>query len=163
VTSGPNNASAGSDVVLGSPSEQLEQATHGLLELTVAVLERMDKTLGLTSLRALQSLERRGPSLVTALANDLGMLVSTASRLSDRLAETGLITRRVSPANRRATELELTDRGRQALADLVTMRTEALRDITEHMEPDDLQALLVGAQAFTETRARLNRESAPEG
>lgn len=136
-------------------SRRLEQATHGLLELTVTVLERMDKTLGLTSLRALQALQRRGPSQVTELANDLDMLVSTVSRLSDRLSDAGLITRRVSPTNRRATELELTDHGHQALDDLVTMRTAALREITDHMNPDDVQALLVGAQAFTTTRAHL--------
>lgn len=141
-------------------SQRLERATRGLLELTVTVLERMDKTLGLTSLRALQALERRGPSQVTELANDLDMLVSTASRLSDRLSEAGLITRRVSPTNRRATELELTDHGRQALADLVTMRTAALREITDHMAADDVEALLIGAQAFTTTRARLNQREA---
>lgn len=136
-------------------SQRLEQATRGLLELTVTILERMDKTVGLTALRALQSLQRRGPSQVTELANDLDLLVSTASRLSDRLAEADLITRRVSPTNRRATQLELTDNGRQALDDLVTMRTTALREVTDHMAPDDVEALLIGAQAFTNTRAQL--------
>lgn len=160
MTSRSNSPAQGA---LSSPedySHRLERATHGLLELTVTVLERMDKTLGLTSLRALQALQRRGPSQVTELANDLDMLVSTVSRLSDRLSEAGLITRRVSPTNRRATELELTDHGRQALGDLVTMRTAALREITDQMAADDVEALLIGTQAFTDTRARLNQREA---
>jgi DNA-binding MarR family transcriptional regulator len=161
MTPSSNDASAPIfDDTAGISPERLEEATRGLLELTVTVLEQMDKTLGLTSLRALQSLRRRGPSLVGELANDLGMLVSTASRLSDRLSEAGLITRRVSPTNRRATELELTDGGRQALHDLVAMRTAALREVTDHMTDDDLRALVVGAHAFTTARTHLNERAA---
>src|SRR3954471_24083545 len=88
--------------------QRLERATRGLLALNVSVLERMEKRIGLAPLRALQALERLGPSLVTELGADLDLLPSTASRLSDRLAEAGHITRRVSPTNRRATLLELT-------------------------------------------------------
>ena len=130
-------------------ADELERATRGLLELNVAVLEQMDKTVGLAPLRALQALERFGPSQVTALGDDLDMLVSTASRLSDRLAAAGLITRRVSPTNRRATLLELTDDGRQVLDDLISTRTAALAAVIAHMNPDDRSALLAGAQAFT--------------
>jgi hypothetical protein len=50
-------------------SVNLERATRGLLELNVAVLESMEKKVGLAPLRALQSLERLGPSLVTALGD----------------------------------------------------------------------------------------------
>ena len=97
--------------------EQLERATRGLLALNVSVLEQLEKRNGLTPLRALQSLDRLGPSLVTELGDDLNLLSSTASRLSDRLAEAGYITRRVSPTNRRATLLELTDDGRARQTD----------------------------------------------
>jgi DNA-binding MarR family transcriptional regulator len=131
---------------------ELEQATRGLLELNVAVLEQMDKTIGVASLRALQSLERLGPSLVTELGNDLEMLVSTASRLSDRLAEAGLITRRVSPTNRRATLLELTAAGRKVLGELISIRITALQAVTEHMSEEERNALLTGTRAFTIAR-----------
>jgi DNA-binding MarR family transcriptional regulator len=135
--------------------EQLEQATRGLLELNVAVLEQMGRTVGLASLRALQALERLGPSLVTELGNDLGMLVSTASRLSDRLTEAGLITRRVAPANRRATLLELTDSGRKVLDELIAVRTAALQAVAEQMTEHDRAALLAGTRAFTTARREL--------
>jgi DNA-binding MarR family transcriptional regulator len=134
-------------------SEQLELALRGMLEVTVAVLERMDKKVGLASLRALQSLRRQGPCMVTELAHDCDMLASTASRLSDRLAEAELITRRVSPINRRATQLELAPAGQAALDELVAVRAAALAEITHHMSPEDRHALLIGAQAFTRARA----------
>jgi DNA-binding MarR family transcriptional regulator len=140
-------------------SHQLEQATRGLLELTVAILEQMDKTIGLTSLRALQALRRRGPSTVTELADEIDLLVSTASRLGDRLTEAGLITRRVSPTNRRATELTLAPHGQAVLDDLVAVRTAALAEVTAHMTARHRQALLQGAQAFTVARTKLTHQA----
>ena len=128
---------------------QLEQATRGLLALNVSVLERIEKRIGLAPLRALQALERLGPSLVTELGSDLGLLPSTASRLSDRLAEAGYITRRVSPTNRRATLLELTDAGRSVLDELIALRVQAFGEVTQHMSEADRSALMQGTRAFT--------------
>lgn len=128
---------------------QLEQATRGLLALNVSVLEKMEKRIGLAPLRALQALDRRGPSLVTELGADLGLLPSTASRLSDRLTDAGYITRRVSPTNRRATLLELTDAGLAVLDELVALRIAAFGEITRHMKEADRAALIRGTRAFT--------------
>jgi DNA-binding MarR family transcriptional regulator len=131
---------------------RLERATRGLLALNVSVLEHMEKQIGLAPLRALQSLERLGPSLVTELGADLDLLPSTASRLSDRLADAGYITRRVSPSNRRATLLELTDSGRAILAELIALRTRAFGEVVERMNDADRAALIQGTQAFTDVR-----------
>jgi DNA-binding MarR family transcriptional regulator len=128
---------------------QLEQATRGLLALNVSVLERMERRIGLAPLRALHSLDRIGPCLVTELGLDLDLLPSTASRLSDRLAEAGYITRRVSPTNRRATLLELTDAGHAVLDELIALRVEAFGEVVQRMSEDDRAALIRGTQAFT--------------
>jgi DNA-binding MarR family transcriptional regulator len=134
---------------------QLERATRGLLALNVSVLARMEKRIGLAPLRALQSLDRLGPSLVTELGVDLDLLPSTASRLSDRLAEAGYITRRVSPTNRRATLLELTEAGRTVLDELISLRVEAFREVTQRMSEDDRAALMQGTRAFTAAHGEL--------
>ncbi|WP_006244372.1 MarR family winged helix-turn-helix transcriptional regulator [Mycolicibacterium tusciae] len=134
----------------------LEHATRGLLALNVSVLERMEKRIGLAPLRALQSLERLGPSLVTELGVDLDLLPSTASRLSDRLASSGYITRSISPTNRRATLLELTPAGRAVLEELFTLRLEAFGEITRHMSASDCAALIQGTQAFTAVHRELS-------
>jgi DNA-binding MarR family transcriptional regulator len=158
----PPTARPSTDAPSSGYAERLEAATRGLLELNVAVLDQMDKTLGVGPLRALQALERLGPCLVTELGNDLNMLVSTASRLSDRLADAGLITRRVAPTNRRATLLELTDAGRDVLAELITIRTTALREVTDQLSPDQRHALLTGTQAFTTTWRHLGDHPDPQ-
>jgi DNA-binding MarR family transcriptional regulator len=134
-------------------ADELERATRGLLELNVLVLTRMEKRIGLAPLRALQSLDRIGPCLVTELGVDLDLLPSTASRLSDRLAESGYITRSVSPTNRRATVLELTDAGRAVLDELIALRVAAFGEVIQRMTEDDRAALMRGALAFTDAHA----------
>lgn len=136
--------------------EQLERATRGLLALNVSVLERMERRIGLAPLRALQSLERLGPSLVTELGADLDLLPSTASRLSDKLADAGYITRRVSPTNRRATLLELTDSGRAILDELIALRIQEFGEVVKHMSEADRGALVRGTQAFTAVHRKLS-------
>jgi DNA-binding MarR family transcriptional regulator len=144
----------------GAPSREgyaaaLERATRGLLALNVVVLEEVEKRIGLAPLRALQSLQRLGPSLVTELGEDLDLVPSTASRLSDRLAGAGFITRAVAPHNRRATILELTDAGRAVLEDLVSHRVALLSAVADQLSSDERAALLRGAAAFTSVYHRL--------
>ncbi|BDD99934.1 MarR family winged helix-turn-helix transcriptional regulator [Mycolicibacterium fortuitum] len=128
---------------------RLERATRGLLAVNVMALEPFEKRIGLSSLRALQSLGRIGPCLVSELAQDLQVAVSTASRLADRLAEAGLISRGVSPQNRRATRLALTEDGRAILDDLVAHRVALFREVTASVGGSERSALLRGAAAFT--------------
>lgn len=148
-TASPNN-------VAGDYLERLERATRGLLALNVSVLERMEKRIGLAPLRALQSLERLGPSLVTELGADLDLLPSTASRLSDRLADAGYITRRVSPTNRRATLLEMTDAGRAVLDELIQLRVDAFGEVVRLLTDAERSALVRGTEAFTAAHRELS-------
>jgi DNA-binding MarR family transcriptional regulator len=97
--------------------------------------------------------------MVTELGEDLDLLPSTASRLSDRLSDAGLITRRVSPTNRRATQLELTDAGRAVLDELITLRVHALGTVAAQMTDRDRAALVKGAHAFTTAHQQLSEQS----
>lgn len=126
----------------------IEQATRSLLEMNVAVIEDMERTAGLVPIRALQTLARRGPSLVSELGEDLNVPPSTASRLGNRQTEAGLTTRH-------ATRLELTDTGLAVFEELVALRRRALHAVTELMDHDDRAALLRGAHAFTAAQAQL--------
>jgi DNA-binding MarR family transcriptional regulator len=143
-------------------SVRLERATRGLLALNVSVLEHMETSVGLASLRALQSLDRRGPSMVGELGDDLGLVTSTASRLSDRLAEAGLITRRPAPSNRRSTLLELTDAGRAVLDELVALRIHTFGEVADQMTNQDRAALIRGAAAFTAAQQRLSDKTSKQ-
>jgi DNA-binding MarR family transcriptional regulator len=151
----------GASAVTPEYLDELEQATRGLLALNVSLLEHMEKRIGLTPLRALQSLDRLGPSMVTELGDDLGLLPSTASRLADRLGTAGLITRRVSPANRRATILDLSDTGRAVLDELTELRRQAFGDVVAQLTERDRAALVRGTGAFTAAHRALSVTARP--
>ena len=100
--------------------------------------------------------------MVGELGDDLGLVPSTASRLSDRLAEAGLITRRPAPSNRRSTLLELTDAGRAILDELVALRIRAFREVADQMSNQDRAALIQGAHAFTAAQQRSSDKSSKQ-
>ena len=66
-------------------------------------------------LRALTLLQRMGAANLVGLADAMGITVSTASRMVDRLVAAGWVTRAPSPANRREVALSLTHEGRRVL------------------------------------------------
>ncbi len=129
---------------------ELEVATRGLLDASERALATMQQKVSLDHLRGLQALQRLGGSgSVGALAGQLGGLSSTASRLSDRLTDAGLITRAPSALDRRATVLTLTPAGQAVLDEFASVRALALEQVTRSMPAADRRALLAGTRAFT--------------
>jgi DNA-binding MarR family transcriptional regulator len=127
---------------------ELEVALRPLLDTTLGAAEELEDRIAPAHLRALQVLGTTGPTQVSTLAEATGMLPSTASRLSDRLAAAGLVERAPSPSNRRATLLSLTRAGHDVLAELAGLRVRRLQRILAAMDPADRDALLRGARAY---------------
>ena len=101
------------------------QATlNRVFELTVLLARDATTSLagmGLTEARAhlIWELQARGPCTQRALASALRVTPRAITALVDALAETGFVTREPSPADRRATLVTFTERGRttaQAMA-----------------------------------------------
>lgn len=126
-----------------------------LVDAALGAAEELEERVAPVHLRALQALQALGSSHVSELAVTLSLLPSTVSRLSDRLTAAGLITRGVSPTNRRATLLELTPSGHDVLADLVRARTARLDRVLATMGDRDRRRLLAGVQAFADAEAHL--------
>lgn len=142
----------------GGYATELEVASRGLLDVSERALAIMQQKISLDQLRGLQALRRLGgTSSVGALAEQLGVLSSTASRLSDRLSDRGLIIRAPSPMDRRATLLELTAAGDALLDEFVEVRVRALEQVTQSMPAADRAALLAGTRAFTQAHSELAR------
>lgn len=77
-----------------------------------------------------------GPRRIGALAEDLGVNQSNASRLVDRLAGQGLAERTRDTADARASLVALTPAGRAALAVVQEHRLAALRSVVQRMPPE---------------------------
>lgn len=79
-----------------------------------------------------------------ALVHSLGMTKGAVSKLLDRLAERGLVTRTTSAADRRHQALALTARGRALVPRLARLADENDREFFDHMPPQ-LRAAVLGA------------------
>ena len=137
----------------------LETPTIGATDLPAAVLiarvarlvrSRVDSALGPSELRqrqlvALSYLRDHGPARQQALAQSLCMDASSLVCLLNDLEDRDLIARRRDREDRRRGILELTDHGREALAELDAMLAEIDAEILidlDETERAELRSLL---------------------
>ncbi len=77
---------------------------------------------------ALSHLAAGGPLLVGELARRIGIGASGATTLVDRLEQAGLVRRQTRTTNRRTVEIDLTDKGTDALATVEACTRAAIID-----------------------------------
>ena len=100
-------------------------------------------------LRALTLIARDPGCNLGRLARAMGVALSTASRLVERLVAGGLVDRRTSDTNRREVTLRLTEHGDRTLARYDAIRLEGLRRVFEHVEPEQRDAVLTALRLLT--------------
>lgn len=137
----------------------VEVAAGSLLSIWEAARQRAVGHLSSSQLRAVMVVERYDGVNLRGLAKDLGMILSSASRLCDRLVAAGLIEREPGRVDRREIALHLTPAGRALLTDLRAERRELLAGVLAEMSPAGQQALLRGLQEFD---AMLSGQVAPD-
>ncbi|GAB7038531.1 MULTISPECIES: MarR family transcriptional regulator [Catenuloplanes] len=126
----------------------VDAAADGLL---TAFDDDLPQSLSASQLRAVLTLESLPAGVnLRGLADRLGVVLSSASRLSDRLVAAGLLDRRQSDADRREVLVRLSPSGRRFLAEMRARRRERLARVLARMTPDDRAALRRGLEAFRE-------------
>jgi MarR family len=85
---------------------------------------------------------------ISALAAELGTLLSSASRLCDRLEAAGLISRDTDPADRRAVAVSLSRNGEAMFIQLRERRHAEFARVLREMPAAARQALIDGLTAF---------------
>lgn len=90
-----------------------------------------------------------GQLTMGALAETLGLAVSTVTRTLDPLVENGLVSRHVSPADRRVCCVSLTDAGRDRLALIrrSTLATQAA--VLKELDPKDREVVIDAISRLT--------------
>jgi DNA-binding MarR family transcriptional regulator len=135
---------------------EVEAAAEALVGIWAHVAESLDVRVSPTQLRALTAVGRYGELNLSQLAEALGALPSSASRLCDRLEAAGLLTRDTGRASRRAVSLRLTPDGEALLEQARTSRQEQIAQVLDAMSPDSRADLAQGLAAF-------QRAAEPEG
>ncbi|WP_433466001.1 MarR family winged helix-turn-helix transcriptional regulator [Spirillospora sp. CA-142024] len=134
----------------------LDDAASTLMNVWSRANNAPDVPVPSTQLRALFVLER-GPVNISNLAGELGALVSSASRLCDRLEAAGLLSRDIG-RDRREVTVRLSADGRALLDRLRLRRREDLTRVLAEMPAPARAALLWGLAEFHDAASRPDDE-----
>jgi DNA-binding MarR family transcriptional regulator len=102
-----------------------------------------------TQLRVLFVVEQSGAMNLSGLANELGALLSSASRLCDRLEAAGLIVRESGQQSRREIAIRLSPDGEALLERVRRERQNQILKVLAQMPAGARQALLTGLTEFS--------------
>src|SRR3954452_22471066 len=137
-----------------------DDAAQALLSVWDAARERATPRLSSAQLSALLVVERAEGINLRRLAEELKMLLSSASRLCDRLVASGLVERVPGRVDRREVALYLTPSSRALLSELRPSRRRALTVVLEKMSPAGRAALLRGLTEFATAAGEQGEQSA---
>ncbi|OIJ85763.1 MarR family transcriptional regulator [Streptomyces sp. MUSC 14] len=125
-------------------------ASRLLVAVSARSLAEVEERVTLPQFRMLVVLATRGETKLVALAELLQVAPSTAMRMVDRLIAAGLADRKANPANRRETQLRLTEEGRHTVEEVTARRRAEIAGIVERLRPTERLALVEALNAFNE-------------
>ncbi len=131
---------------------ELSAAVEAAAEVLVIVWGRAQESLqqpvSASQLRALLVVDKAGEINLNGLAEELGAIPSSASRLCDRLQAAGLLTRTTGRTDRREVVLSLTPDGRKLLRTLRATRRTDIGRVLAAMTEDEQASLLAALESF---------------
>jgi DNA-binding MarR family transcriptional regulator len=126
----------------------VDDAAQALLSVWDAAREQATPRLSAPQLSALLVVERAEGINLRRLAEELKMLLSSASRLTDRLVASGMVERVPGRVDRREIAIYLTPSSRALLDELRRTRRAMLSARLERMSPTGRAALIRGLTEF---------------
>ncbi len=118
--------------------------------VVAASLARVGDVVTPPQLRVLVLVGLRENVNASAVADELDVHLSSASRLIDRLVTAGLLARRDSPVDRRHVQLSLTEAGSRLLDEIMEHRRSMLAAILSRMSAADRRTLRACLSRFSE-------------
>lgn len=121
-------------------------AVERVLSTAVLLWNRADQGLepavSPIQLRAVEAIARFGRLNLGGLAEELGAIPSSTSRLCDRLEAAGLVVREAARADRREIIVRLTDQGERLHAELTRRRRAVVGEVLAELSPASRGRLL---------------------
>jgi DNA-binding MarR family transcriptional regulator len=150
----------GPDVPDPTQAAAVDDAAQALLAAWDSAREQATPRLSWPQLSALLVVERAQGINLRGLAGELKMLLSSASRLCDRLVASGMVERVPGRVDRREIALYLTPSSRQLLEELRRARRAVLAAVLDRMSPSGSAALIRGLTEFAAAVAEPDRSKA---
>jgi DNA-binding MarR family transcriptional regulator len=120
------------------------------MAISVHAADEVGSDVSTVQLRALTVLSRDPGCNLGRVAESMGVALSTASRLVERLVSADLVDRRTSPANRREVALRLTPHGARTLSRYDALRLEGLRAVLDGLPDADRTTVLSGLRVLSQ-------------
>jgi DNA-binding MarR family transcriptional regulator len=132
-----------------------------MLERTVILLRSLSQSdqLSATSVSTLGTLNREGPSRLTALATRQGVTQPAMTQLIARLQESGLARREPDPADGRVVQVSITAEGRAFLARRKERQSRHIAVLLAQLDPGHRAALAAALPAM-DALASASRDAA---
>lgn len=146
-----------------STAAAVDATAEALLGVWDAARDQASGRLSGSQLRALLVVERFEGINLRRLAGTLNMLLSSASRLCDRLVAAGMLDREPGRTDRREISLHLTPQGQRFIDELRRDRRERLARVLGRMSPGGRHALLQGLAEFEAAAAAAERSALASG
>jgi DNA-binding MarR family transcriptional regulator len=123
-----------------------------------AMSERLVRLgISMAQLNIMYTLQRNGEMTMSRLADVLGVSLSSATGLVDRIEERGYIERTRVPEDRRVVLVHVTEAGTRMLQENDALSDELMRDVLARLDPAELPVI---AHAVGEVRAALEATTA---
>ena len=124
------------------------RASRVLVAVAAGRSNGVDRDVTLPQFRALVVLASRGPLNPGAFADALGVHISTATRMCDRLVTKGLISRAVPATNRREITLASDSAGRRIVDSVTRRRRVEIARIVESVHKSQRASMVRALRAF---------------
>lgn len=105
-------------------------------------------------MRLLSALHCKGPQIMSCLSEGLGVTPRNVTALVDALEEEGLVGRRPHPKDRRATLIELTQKGARTCEEMWDEHQSAVAELFLNLSEEDRHELLRLLGTLRETLRR---------
>ncbi len=136
------------DDTLAGQTEAVLQASRALVGIAASSIAGVADVVTVPQFRVLVMVYTRGPLNLAAVAADLDVNPSNASRTCDKLIKAGLLDRAVSEHDRRHITLTLTTAGRRLVEKVTARRRTAIEKVLRAMPAAQRDALAESLSNF---------------
>ncbi|WP_334172580.1 MarR family transcriptional regulator [Sinomonas sp.] len=133
--------------------EQVEavlRAADVLLRVAAKSVVEVEDVVTSPQLRVLVLIAFQGPQNLGAVARELGVHASNATRTCERLVVAGLLSRREDPSDRRFLQLDLTPQGRELVESVIEHRRRAIAEVLERVPAGSRESVAEAMAAFAD-------------
>jgi len=123
--------------------EEMDQLLISFLRKVMGVLsDFVERDISGVQLRVLRIIQANESCRISDLASEMGVSVSAASTLAQRMVKAGLVRRRRDPEDRRGVLLRLSPKGEAAYEECEDRRTAVMAQLAGRLRPSQMEQLV---------------------